>query len=57
MEVLVKQPARQLTNFLNETYKGVPPSKVIMVTAGASFIVAYIYGQLTHKVTHLFDKW
>ena len=46
----IKQPALQLSNFLNDHYKDVPPAKIILYTAGASLMVAYIYGQLTHKV-------
>ena len=46
----IKQPALELTNFLNDYYKNVPPAKIILYTAGASLVVAYIYGQLTHKV-------
>ena len=46
----IKQPALELTNFLNDYYKNVPPAKIIFYTAGASLVVAYIYGQLTHKV-------
>ena len=50
MEIFIKQPALKLTEFLNETCKDVPPAKIILITAGASFVIAYIYGQLMHKV-------
>ena len=41
-----------LKNLIDERLKDVEPSKVVVVTAGTTFALAYLYSQLTDKVKH-----
>ena len=51
MDKLFHQPSQRVLDTLNESFKDYQPGQLILATAGISLATAYIYGQLTHKVT------
>ena len=56
-------PTSKLVAFVNSNLKDKPPAHIIVLTAGASFLVSYLYQQWTHRVPwHIrmkkyFFKW
>ena len=54
MDKLFHQPSQRVLDTLNESFKDYQPGQLILATAGISLATAYIYGQLTHKVTTVF---
>lgn len=57
------EPSRYLTLLVNDHFKDYEPAKLIALTAGASFVAHYLYGQLnqkepwTRRVKKAFFKW
>ena len=51
MDKLFHQPSQRVLDTLNESFKDYQPGQLILATAGISLATAYIYNQLTHKVT------
>lgn len=47
---LVRMHCDMVKNLIDERLKDVEPSKVVVLTAGTAFALAYLYSQLTDKV-------
>ena len=47
---LVRMHCDMVKNLIDERLKDVEPSKVVVLTAGTTFALAYLYSQLTDKV-------
>ena len=52
LDKLLHQPSERVLAILNERFKDYQPGQLILATAGISLATAYVYGQLTHKVSH-----
>jgi hypothetical protein len=50
MTAVVKAQCELLKHLVDERLKTTDPSKVVALTAGVTFALAYLYGQLTDKV-------
>lgn len=48
---LVRMHCDMIKNFIDDKLKAVEPSKLVVVTAGTTIALAYLYAQLTDKVT------
>ena len=53
METILKGPSEVVVKFFNEKFKDYQPAEIVILTAGASFITAYIYSELTYKVINI----
>ena len=52
MTAMVKAQCELLKQLVDERLKTTDPSKVVALTAGVTFALAYLYGQLNDKVTN-----
>lgn len=46
----LKGPSEVVVKFLNDKFKAWQPAEIVIFTAGASLVTAYIYSELTYKV-------
>ena len=46
----LKGPSEVVVKFLNDKFKEWQPAEIVIFTAGASLVTAYIYSELTYKV-------
>ena len=46
----LKEPSEVVVKFLNEKFRDWQPAQIVIFTAGASLVSAYVYSELTYKV-------
>ena len=49
----LKGPSEVVVKFLNDKFKAWQPAEIVIFTAGASLVTAYIYSELTYKVLQM----